>query len=157
LELHSSVVAQVSHVRVNGGGRKHSELWRRFDPHDYLLPEIRALHICLAPLAEQHEIIRSVEAAIAWTDRIDTETTRARKLIDHLDNAILMKAFQGGLVAQDPGDEPASVLLERIKAERVSNETAAKEKKPRGNIRPKARLVRSQKSSGKRKARRSKS
>jgi type I restriction enzyme S subunit len=39
-------------------------------------------------------------------------------LIDRLDQAILTKAFRGELVRQDPNDESASVLLERIKAER---------------------------------------
>ena len=42
----------------------------------------------------------------------------ARKLIVRLDQAILSKAFRGELVPQDPNDEPASVLLERIRAEK---------------------------------------
>jgi hypothetical protein len=42
----------------------------------------------------------------------------ARKLIDHLDQAVLAKAFRGELVPQDPNDEPASALLERIRAQR---------------------------------------
>ena len=45
-----------------------------------------------------------------------SEATSARKLIDHLDQAVLAKAFRGELVPQDPNDEPASVLLERIRA-----------------------------------------
>ena len=40
------------------------------------------------------------------------------KLIGHLDAAVLAKAFRGELVPQDPTDEPAGVLLERIRAER---------------------------------------
>jgi type I restriction enzyme S subunit len=101
------------------------------------------------------QIVEKIERAFTWIDRLASEATSARKLMDHLDQAILTKAFRGKLVPQDPNDEPASVLLARIKAERVANETAAKEKKPGGNIRPKARLVRSQKSGGKRKAHRS--
>ena len=46
------------------------------------------------------------------------KTTSARKLVDHLDQAILTKAFRGEPVPQDPNDEPVSVLLERIRAER---------------------------------------
>ena len=44
------------------------------------------------------------------------ETTSARTLIDRLDQAVLAKAFRGELVPQDPNDEPASALLERIEA-----------------------------------------
>jgi hypothetical protein len=73
----------------------------------------------LAPLIEQQEIVRRIEIALAWVDRIASEFISARKLIDHLDQAILLaKAFRGELVPQDPNDEPASVLLERIRAER---------------------------------------
>jgi type I restriction enzyme S subunit len=59
-----------------------------------------------------------VVRAFAWIDRIALETTSARKLVDHLDQAILTKAFRGELVPQDPNDEPVSVLLERIRAKR---------------------------------------
>jgi type I restriction enzyme S subunit len=41
-------------------------------------------------------------------------------LLDRLDQAILAKAFRGELVLQDPNDEPASVLLERIRASRAA-------------------------------------
>jgi len=67
-------------------------------------------------LAEQQEVIRSVEAAFAWIDRLVSETTNARKLIGHLDQAILAKAFRGELVPQDPNDEPVRVLLDKAKA-----------------------------------------
>lgn len=40
--------------------------------------------------------------------------------IDRLTQSILAKAFRGELVPQDPNDEPASVLLERIKAQRAA-------------------------------------
>jgi type I restriction enzyme S subunit len=89
--------------------------------------------IPLPSLDEQREIIRRIVIAFAWIDRLASETTSARKLIDHLDQAILVKAFRGELVPQDPNDEPASVLLERIRAERevrLSNkhQTAFKDK-----------------------------
>jgi type I restriction enzyme, S subunit len=78
---------------------------------------IKSIHIPLAPLDEQVEILRVIDSAFAWIERLAAEATGARKLTDHLDQAILAKAFRGELVPQDPNDEPASVLLERIRAE----------------------------------------
>src|SRR5262245_9806052 len=65
-------------------------------------------------------VVKKVEAAFTWIDRLAHEATSARKLIDHLDQAVLTKAFRGEPVPQDPNDEPASVLLDRIKAERTA-------------------------------------
>jgi hypothetical protein len=61
-------------------------------------------------------------------DRLATEATSARKLVDHLDEAMLAKAFRGELVAQDPNDEPASVLLDRLKAERTAGAEKAQKR-----------------------------
>lgn len=80
--------------------------------------DILATPLPLPPLNEQREIVRRIESAFAWVDRLASEATSARKLIDRLDQATLSKAFRGELVPQDPNDEPASVLLERIRAEK---------------------------------------
>jgi type I restriction enzyme, S subunit len=106
-----ALMAEGEDIRKFGEGSTHTTIY---------FPEIRALHICLAPLAEQHEIVARIEKAFAWIGRLASETTNARKLIDHLDKAVLAKAFQGELVPQDPSDEPASILLERIKCARSS-------------------------------------
>jgi type I restriction enzyme S subunit len=74
--------------------------------------------IPLPPVRTQEVIAHRIETAFAWIDRLACEAQSARKLIDRLDQAILSKAFRGELVPQDPNDEPASVLLERIRAER---------------------------------------
>ncbi|WP_238273294.1 restriction endonuclease subunit S [Methylobacterium cerastii] len=76
------------------------------------------IFVVCPPRNEQIEIVRRIENALAWIDRLAAEATSARKLIAHLDQAVLSKAFCGGLVPQDPNDEPASVLLERIKGEK---------------------------------------
>lgn len=72
---------------------------------------------------EQSEIVRRIEKAFTWLEKIATEHARAEHLLPKLDQAILAKAFRGELVPQDPNDEPASVLLERIKAERGGSQT----------------------------------
>ena len=76
------------------------------------------MKVTVPSLSDQRSTIRKVVRAFAWIDRIVLETTSARKLVDHLDQAILTKAFRGELVPQDPTDEPVNVLLERIRAER---------------------------------------
>jgi type I restriction enzyme, S subunit len=82
------------------------------------LNDLRRDLIPVAPADERSEIVRRVRTAFAWIDRLSSEATSARKLIDHLDQAILAKAFRGQLVPQSPNDEPASVVLERIREER---------------------------------------
>jgi type I restriction enzyme, S subunit len=80
--------------------------------------QLKTFPLLRPTLNEQQEIVGRIETTFAWIDRLAVEATSARKLIDHLDQAILAKAFRGELVPQDPNDEPASVLLERIRAER---------------------------------------
>jgi type I restriction enzyme S subunit len=73
----------------------------------------------LAPLEEQREIVRRIEAAFARIDRLAAEAAKALKLVGHLDQRILAKAFAGNLVRQDPSDEPAETLLARIREARA--------------------------------------
>lgn len=84
----------------------------------------------LPPLAVQHEIVRRIESAFAKINRLAKEAKRALELVGRLDEAILAKAFRGELVPQDENDEPAELLLARIRAER---ETAPKGKRGRGS------------------------
>lgn len=71
---------------------------------------------------EQDEVARRIAQAWIWLDKIATEHARAEHLLPKLDQAVLAQAFRGELVSQDPNDEPASVLLERIKAERQDSD-----------------------------------
>jgi type I restriction enzyme, S subunit len=79
-------------------------------------------------LEEQQEIVKKVEALFAYADQLEEAYERAKENIDQLPQSILAKAFKGELVPQDPNDEPASVLLERIQEERAKPK-AKKEKK----------------------------
>lgn len=74
------------------------------------------MRILLPPLPEQQEIVRRVDALFAWADRVEEAYERAIEKLEALPQALLAKAFRGELVPQDPNDELASVLLERIKA-----------------------------------------
>ena len=80
--------------------------------------EVRALRFDLPPLSEQKEVVRRVEELFALADQIEARYAKAKAYIDKLTQSILVKAFRGELVPQDPNDEPASVLLQRIRQER---------------------------------------
>ena len=105
-----ALMAEGEDIRKFGMGSTHTTIY---------FPEIRALHIALPPIEEQREIVLRLKLALARSDRLEAEATRARALLDRLEAAILAKAFRGELVPQDPNDEPASVLLDRIRAERA--------------------------------------
>ena len=84
------------------------------------LEDIRGVQIPRCTSDEQHEIVRRIETSFAKINLLAAEAEKALKLTDRLDQRILAKAFAGGLVPQDANDEPASVLLDRIRAERAS-------------------------------------
>ena len=69
-------------------------------------------------LSEQHRIVAEVERRLSVIDELEAVLTTNLKRADRLRQAILKRAFEGKLVPQDPTDEPARVLLERIRMER---------------------------------------
>lgn len=81
---------------------------------------LKTLPVPLPPENEQAEIISRIERRFAAIEIVAEQCRLAMKQRDRLDQAILDKAFRGELVPQDPNDEPASVLLERIKAARAA-------------------------------------
>lgn len=87
------------------------------------------LAIAVPPISEQTEILRILDLAMAAIDAQQLSIERSFKQAAAQRQNILRAAFAGELVPQDPNDEPASVLLERIRAER-SQQTIIK--KPRG-------------------------
>ena len=87
---------------------------------------LRELPVLIPPVEEQHEIVRRVEALFALADRVEARYNTARARVHGLTPALLAKAFRGELVPQDPNDEPASVLLERIRTQRTQEAASAK-------------------------------
>ena len=83
---------------------------------------IKEMPISLPPLPVQQEIVRRVEALFALADKIEARHKKAKLQVDRLTQSILAKAFRGELVPQDPNDEPASRLLERILGEKAKSD-----------------------------------
>ena len=100
------------------------------------LGEIKSITIPLPPLDEQRRIVFEVERFLSVIKQSEAAVEVSLKRAERLRQSILKQAFSGQLVPQDPNDEPALALLERIKAER---ETAreAEAAKPRAR-RPRA-------------------
>lgn len=84
--------------------------------------DVRALQLPLPSREEQDEIVRRVETLFTFADRLEARYAAARAQVEKLTPSLLAKAFRGELVPQDPNDEPASVLLERIAAKRAATE-----------------------------------
>ena len=94
---------------------------------------IKELFIPIPPLAEQHRIVAKIEELLPYIERYGKAEEHLTALNttfpEALKKSILQEAVQGKLVPQNPDDEPASVLLERIRAEKQKLIKAGKIKK----------------------------
>jgi len=83
------------------------------------LDNIRSVEISLPCITEQKEIVSIINAMLTIQENLTSDIEGQIHKAETLRQSILKKAFSGQLVEQDPSDEPASVLLERIRAEKV--------------------------------------
>ena len=95
------------------------------------LDDIRDVRIPVLDARQRDDIVTEIEVRFARADRLEAEAQKALALIDRLEAAILAKAFRGELVTQDPNDEPASVLMERIRARRAAEPKAKRGRRPK--------------------------
>lgn len=79
-------------------------------------------------IEQQEVIVRRIDAAVTRIDRMTEDANRFAHLHDRLDERILVKAFRGKLVHQDPEDEPAEALSACIREARAA---ASKQKRGR--------------------------
>jgi type I restriction enzyme S subunit len=80
--------------------------------------KLLSLAVPVAPRTEQERIVSRAEQLLSLAQQTSTAAGREQARCAKLRQSILKWAFEGKLVEQDPSDEPALVLLERIKAER---------------------------------------
>ncbi len=140
LEIEATMNQNLAAVLISHGLLMSRYLWRWFHfqyeanreygggtgPQALNCQRVRELPFVLPPLEEQREIVRRVEILFKLADKIEKRIEAATKRADKLTQAILAKAFRGELVpteaelARREGRdyEPASVLLDRIRAQR---------------------------------------
>ncbi len=83
------------------------------------LDDLKNFPVPMAPPTEQQAIVSEIESRLSVCDKIEESITKSLLQAEALRQSILKKAFEGKLVPQDPADEPASVLLARIREERL--------------------------------------
>jgi len=92
---------------------------------------LSSIAIPFPPLVEQHGIVSEIERRISVADNTEATLEANLKRAARLRQSILKKAFRGQLVPQNPNDEPASILLERIRAERAKTPSKRRRGRPR--------------------------
>ncbi|MXW65484.1 MAG: hypothetical protein F4Z72_00545 [Gemmatimonadales bacterium] len=101
---------------------------------------LRSLPVPLPPLREQQHIVRRLADELGSAEAAGTEFTRQLSRATILRQSILKSAFEGRLVPQDPADEPASVLVDRIRAERAAERNRRKRRPSQRKRQPKSRV-----------------
>jgi type I restriction enzyme S subunit len=91
------------------------------------LSDVRAMQVPLPPIAEQKRIVAEIERRFSAIDEAESAAYANLLRANRLRQGILKQAFEGELVPQDPSDEPASVLLERVSNERAASHATARQ------------------------------
>ena len=109
--INSPLVQKQAEKNTRGVGNKN-----------WVMRDIANTLIVIPPLLEQQRIVSKLQKILAFVDNYAHAYSKAKKLNNGFPNllkkSILQEAVQGKLVPQDPNDEPASILLERIRAEK---------------------------------------
>ncbi len=109
--INSPLVQKQAEENTRGVGNKN-----------WVMRDIANTLIVIPPLLEQQRIVSKLQEILSFADNYAQAYSKAEELNksfpELLKKSILQEAVQGKLVPQDPSDEPASVLLERIRAEK---------------------------------------
>ena len=106
---------EIVKARITGSATPH--LFQR---------DIKKFELWIPPLEEQQKIVNEVESRLSVIDEVEKTTKLVLKKAEYLRQSILGEAFKGKLVSQDPSDEPAEKLLERINVVKHKSENKKK-------------------------------
>lgn len=119
--LHAALSSHALRVQIEAKAKSTSGV------NNINAQELKSLVVPICSLGEQDELLSILSRSLSVADEMSSEIEHQRAKAEALRQAILKKAFSGQLAAQNPKDEPASVLLESIKAEKQTNKTKKKE------------------------------
>ena len=100
------------------------------------LSKFKSLSILIPPLQEQERIVNKIDKLFELVDKIEKDQQELEELKKQAKDKVLELAVTGKLVKQDPNDEPASVLLERIKVEKEKLIKEGKIKREKADLEP---------------------
>jgi type I restriction enzyme, S subunit len=81
---------------------------------------------------EQTKLADEVQSQLSLIEQVDAELEAQHKAAQSLRQSILAAAFSGKLVPQDPADEPASVLLERLRVQKAAAPASRQSRRAEG-------------------------
>jgi len=113
--LNAQSTRELATLRVKGVGRPRLNL-----------SSIRQIALPLPPIEEQQQIVALIAERVSIQEQTAKELSKAVGRALSLRQAILKRAFEGKLVPQDSNDEPASILLERIRTGRAASAPPAR-------------------------------
>lgn len=109
------------------GQQQFSEMQRGATKMGLGLEELRSVLIALPPFAEQYRITAELERRLSTFSKLEGYFKSSLKRADLLRQKILQRAFEGRLVYQDSGDEPARLLVENIRAQKAARDAETKQ------------------------------
>ncbi|SEG24234.1 type I restriction enzyme, S subunit [Thermomonospora echinospora] len=98
--------------------------------------KLRMLNIPVPSREVQEDLLADFAETAQTVERFSNALATSEHKSEHLRRALLAEAFAGRLVEQDPADEPASVLLERIRAERAAGQPVRRARRGKGEKAP---------------------